>query len=337
MLAGLCNHLAGRRHAVTLLTLDDGGRRRHTVDPAVHVVGLDVLSTAQNRVHVARRLWRLRRAIAGRRPDVVLSFGDANNVLTIAATLGTGLPVVAAERSDPAVQRLGRVWQSVRWRLMRRAAAVTVLHDEAASFVQSKTGRAAVVIGSAVELPGWFNQPIDRDAVPRIVAIGRLETEKGFDRLIAAMAKLTDRPWRLVIAGSGSREADLKRQIADAGLDDRVKLLGWVSPWEVLAGADLFALPSRHEGFPSAMLEAMAAGVPVVATDAGAAVAELIRQSGGWPGGGDVDSLAAAIGDALNDPDRRTAAGRRGRDVARRYSWPAMVDQYEAVLMIAGR
>ena len=332
VLTELCNRLAIRGHQVLLLTLDSATNRKHAVDAAVRVRGLNVMSTDQHRVGVLRRLWRLRRALIDARPDVVLSFCDVNNVAVLAATIATPLAVVAAERSDPARQRLGRTWQSIRWRVMRRAAAVTVLHRDAARFVERQTGRPAVVIGSAIERPSWFNQPSDRDAASRVVAIGRLEREKGFDRLIAAMAELADRPWRLVIAGDGSLAPDLEQQTAAAGLANRVDFVGWVSPWDVLAGADLFVLPSRYEGFPSAMLEAMAAGVPVVATEAGAAVADLIRQSGGWPGGDSVESLTKAIGEALADRDRRVACGHRGREVARRYAWPAMVDAYVAVL-----
>lgn len=103
----------------------------------------------------------------------------------------------------------------------------------------------------------------------------RLEHQKGVDVLLEAVARLPE--VNLVVAGSGSREDALRRLAEQLGIRDRVDFVGWLSHVEeLLAGIDLFVLPSRSEALPLAILEAMQGGVPVIATDVGS-VRELVR------------------------------------------------------------
>lgn len=103
-----------------------------------------------------------------------------------------------------------------------------------------------------------------------LVSVGRLHPQKGYDLLIEAIAPLlADQPgWQLLIVGEGPARFDLERQIREAGLEGRIHLPGYRDDVpSILAAADAFVLASRWEGMPNAVLEAMAAGLPVVATD----------------------------------------------------------------------
>jgi glycosyltransferase involved in cell wall biosynthesis len=121
---------------------------------------------------------------------------------------------------------------------------------------------------------------------PHLLAVGRLSREKGFDLLLRALVSVrrefpeTD----LRIAGSGPEEAALKAECHALGLDSAVRFAGHVAnPWSCFSEATLFVLPSRHEGLPNALLEAAAAGLPIVALPASDGVAELLRgQPGVW-------------------------------------------------------
>lgn len=130
-----------------------------------------------------------------------------------------------------------------------------------------------------------LHNPVDRDAVRsgaaaaeevpekkcfRFISVGRLEDQKGFDRLIAALARLKERGWRaeLVILGEGSRRRELEGQAAALGVADSVLMPGFLgNPYPWMASADVFVCSSRSEGMSTVVTEALALGVPVLAVE----------------------------------------------------------------------
>jgi len=340
VMAGLASRLRSRGHGVTLITLDDGREDRHTVDPAVRRVLLDVAATSRSTFSaIANNLSRinaLRAAIRQSKPDVVLSFCDSTNVLVMIATRGLGIRTIVSERSDPKMQTMREPWSMMRRRLYRRAEAVVVLTRDAAKTVAPWCRNDPIVIPSAVDVPP------PSDGTPRnvqsktILGVGRLEHEKGFDRLVDAFATLaSDHPqWNLRIVGEGSLREKLQQQIVAHGIQERVTMPGWVRPiWPEYRHADMFILPSRYEGFPSALLEAMAVGVAVIAVDCESGPREIIRHDqNGWLVPEDPEALAAAMRKLMIDDTNRQRLGASARDVTDRFGWDAMVDAYERVL-----
>jgi glycosyltransferase involved in cell wall biosynthesis len=149
---------------------------------------------------------------------------------------------------------------------------------------------------------------------PLLLAVGRLSPEKGFDLLLQAFAlvRKTSPQLRLLIAGTGPQETALKAQSAALGLDSAVTFAGHLpSPWQYFPTATLFVLPSRHEGMPNALLEAAAAGLPIVALPASGGVVELLRdQPGVWLAPQvSAEALAASLLSALQtlQPGQRFA------------------------------
>ncbi|MGO9318861.1 MAG: glycosyltransferase [Terracidiphilus sp.] len=139
---------------------------------------------------------------------------------------------------------------------------------------------------------------------PHLLAVGRLSREKGFDLLLKAMVtvrtEFTDAS--LLIAGTGPEEAALKAECHALGLDAAVRFAGYIDrPWTLFPAVTLFVLSSRHEGMPNALLEAAAAGLPLVALPAAGGVAELLRdQPGVWLASTiSEDALAASLLAAL--------------------------------------
>lgn len=171
--------------------------------------------------------------------------------------------------------------------------------------------------------PGTDSAPAahgNNDGIVRLLAIGTVVPRKGYDVLIAALATLTELPWHLTIAGDRSRDADATAQL-DADimrfkLSDRVAVLGAVSRErvaELYASADLFTLASRFEGYGMAFSEALAHGLPVIGTTAGA-VPETVPQGAGiLVAPDDAIALAMALRQAIENPDarRRMAASAR--------------------------
>jgi len=160
-------------------------------------------------------------------------------------------------------------------------------------------------------------------------ALARFDEQKGLDVLLRALVDLPD--VRALLVGGGEQEDALRRLAADLGVADRVELRAWAAdPRAVLAGLDVFVLPSRYEGFPLSIVEAMLAGVPVVATDVGS-VGEAVRDrdTGYLVPAEDPVALAAGIWAALADPGR--TAGPAGLLARRSYTDSVMAATYEQV------
>jgi glycosyltransferase involved in cell wall biosynthesis len=173
-----------------------------------------------------------------------------------------------------------------------------------------------------VALPGTDRLPpaVGTGAVPTILTVATITPRKGHGTLVAALARIRDRPWRAVFVGDDGRDpacaAALRREIAERGLQDRIALTGAVTPLALLdhyLAADLFALVSSHEGYGMAFAEALSAGLPIVAGDGGAVRETVPADAGTLAPPGDVAATAAALARLLDDPvlRRRTAAAAR--------------------------
>jgi GalNAc-alpha-(1->4)-GalNAc-alpha-(1->3)-diNAcBac-PP-undecaprenol alpha-1,4-N-acetyl-D-galactosaminyltransferase len=170
-----------------------------------------------------------------------------------------------------------------------------------------------------------------------VIAMGRLTPQKGFDRLIKAFAQALgeDPSWSLHIWGEGPLRAELTRLIAELHLTNRVHLKGATNkPWEALAGAQIFVLSSAYEGFPNAMLEAMAVGLPCVAFDCPSGPRELSDEglAALMVAPGDVSGLAGAIRElALAREARRELGARAAAFVRSKFSEEAVLGNWDRV------
>ena len=192
--------------------------------------------------------------------------------------------------------------------------------------------------GEPAAIDGW---PLHTAQQPWIVGtVGRMQGVKDQTLLARAFVRaLVLRPelqahWRLVMVGDGPLRHDVQRVLADAGL----QALAWL-PGErsdvpaVMQRMHCFVLPSLAEGISNTILEAMACGLPVVATDVGGN-AELVQtgRTGLLVAAGDVDGMAQALLQLYDQPQQRLAMGAAGRlEVERRFSLPAMVGAYQAL------
>jgi glycosyltransferase involved in cell wall biosynthesis len=202
---------------------------------------------------------------------------------------------------------------------LAHAAVVVALSQEWERRLRAITPCETAVIPNAVRIPA---EPArSGDGPPRIVALGRLGDGKGSRTLVRARAALGERHGDvvLVLAGDGDRDPILE-EAHRLGVEDRVALPGWVGPaarHETLAGATVFALPSRHEGMPVALLEAFAYGLPVVASPVGAIPEIVVEDRHGFlvpPD--DPEALAERLAALLDDPDAARKMGAEARRAA---------------------
>jgi len=169
--------------------------------------------------------------------------------------------------------------------------------------------------------------------ITNLIAVGRLEKQKGFDLLIKAFAKLDPNRFYLTILGQGSEYNNLQQLIKESKLYDRVKMEGFkTNPYKYMTESDIFILSSRYEGFPNVVLEAMACGTPVVAFKCPGGIDEIIidNVNGFLVKPNDIDELAEKINKASNfyiNPDKIKMS------IMQKFSCDKIVSKYEDVFL----
>ncbi len=234
----------------------------------------------------------------------------ARKLIIIMAARALGIPYVVHlhgalyrdffVEAPPALQRRIR-------RAFGGAARVIVLGGTWRDFTVETLGvspECVAIMPNAVPIPSCAREP-DPDGVTRFLFLGRLGERKGSRALVAALARLKDRPgWRAVLAGDGEIE-QTRCAVEGAGLEARVEVPGWLGPGETaarLAGSDILVLPSFAENLPMSVIEGMAAGLAIVATPVGA-TPDIVKdgETGLIVPPGDVEALAAALVRLIED------------------------------------
>ena len=340
----LAEGLLGRGYRVDVVTIFGCQNDFYPLPEGVRRVALDLAGeTFRVRDKLSgnvRRIASLRRAIRAAAPDVVISFLSETNVLVLLAAVGLGIPVIASEQIDPRHYPLGWAWKVLRrlsYRGLARLVSASAGVDQQFSWLPA-TRR--VVIHNPVRPEGSDAAAFAPLVFPwahTILAMGRLEPQKGFDLLIAAFGRLAAdfSDWGLAILGEGSLRRKLSDQIAALGLVDRLRLPGvTAAPAATLQRGDLFVLSSRYEGFGLALVEAMAAGLPVIATDCPSGPAEIIHPGadGLLVPAEDVAALAAAMAQLMSDPAQRRRLGENARTSARRFDLSTVTQSWERLI-----
>lgn len=285
-----------------------------------------------------------------RRPDVLVSHLTRPNVVarTAHALTRRPCPIVLVEHSTASREFGGGTTEHRAIRALMRtthrgADAVVCVSGAAARDLEAFAGLAPGSVATLANplLPADLDALAARDpghpwlgtGAPVIVGVGRLEPEKDWSLLLRALARVrTHRPGvRLVVLGTGAGEQALRDEARALGIADAVDLPGFAAnPYAAMRAASVVALTSRYEGLPSVLVEALACGTPVVATDSSGGVAEAL--DGGRLGRlvppGDAEAVAEAILAALDGAvpdDARSWA----RD---RYGVAAAANGYEALL-----
>jgi glycosyltransferase involved in cell wall biosynthesis len=293
-------------------------------------------------------------------PDITLSFLTRANFASCIAMMRRGRPRIISERTSvPA--HLGSAFRQLSTKILmllvyRRATRVIAV-SEGVSQKLSTTFRvhanAIDVIPNPVDLGAIHALARETNSIgidgPYIIAVGRLVRVKNYPLLIKAFAR-SKLACRLAIAGEGPERHALQKLSRELGIADRVVLPGWLSnPYPALAHASVFALSSNVEGFPNALVEALALGVPCVATDCRDGPGEILdgtgaeRVAGLMVGRGgiltpvnDVDAYSRALQLAFQEPPRKRLVA-AGPERAKAYSASTIAARYWGVIEAALR
>jgi glycosyltransferase involved in cell wall biosynthesis len=276
----------------------------------------------------AAGLVELVRLVRRERPDILHVGSSKAGVLGRLAAVAVHVPVRiftvhgwAFAAHSGAASRLYRVVD----RLIEPLTTVTVCVSEndrvAGLAARTCAAERTIVIPNAVELPAVRRPRSSERKVPLFVAVGRLRAPKDFTTFVRALGKLPSGSFEAVIVGEGPDRGLLEREVDALGLAGRVRLAGERRDVpDLLADADVFVLSSRSEGHPVAILEAMAAGLPVVASRVGGVPEQVSHgETGLLVEPGDPDALAAALQLLATDPALRLRLGAAGRERAERF------------------
>lgn len=260
---------------------------------------------------------------------------------TTAAALASVPAIVTLHSAQRFPERMRRRI-AIRWAARQAFAATTVSEATKTEIVRrlGMRGEEWRVIVNGVPTPEGHRERVRQELgiqpdARLLLAVGNLYSVKGHDVLVRAMAAVARREnlptWTLAVAGRGEEREGLERLARELEVDSKVVFLGFREDvGDLLHAADLFVHPSRSEGLPLAVIEAMSVGLPVVASDVGG-IPEVVSDgvTGILVPPEDVDSLAAGIASLLADPARAEAIGETGRRAARdAYGIDRMVERY---------
>lgn len=339
----MANYWAEKGWEITLLALPDKSVPPfYNLDPRIKYIPLGVSGDSPNWLMAisnnVKRINVLRSVIVESKPDVVISFLDKTNILTLLATQNLKIPVLVDEQNNPAMYSIGRSWELLRrWTYPRADRVVAVTQRALNYFSPQIQSQGCVIPSPALSVNASKNVSEKLLVKPAIIAVGRLVPQKSFDLLLQAFAQLKDRypEWTLTILGEGVLRPELEALREQLGLTDRVYFPGNVkNPHDFLKQADIFVMSSRFEGFPNALCEAMACGLPAISTDCPSGPREIIRDGidGILVPNEDVSALAAAMEKLMSNEQYRKSLAARASEVTERFSIEKVMGMWESLI-----
>ena len=338
ILSRMANYWAHQGHRVSLITFSSSKELPfYSLNPAIKLIQLDqmngdssIFTRFKNQV---KRVFYLRRILKKLKPHLLVSFIDIMNITALIATLGLKIPVIVSERTHPAYHHIPFLYRKLRLLFYPKAAYVIVQTQDAGAYFKGL--KNIRVLPNAVTKPSVTKNAFNPFPA-RLVSVGRLCPFKGFDMLIEAFSCLLKEypSLTLEIYGDGAEREKLEERVALLQLEKHVYLRGVVKDIQsVLRQADLFIFPSRYEGFPNALCEAMAIGLPVIASDC-SGNREIVqdRKNGRSFPSGDIQALICITRELLNDSEQCLRLGNEAKTICSKFSQEKIFGLWDQVI-----
>ena len=273
-------------YKISIITFTDQTEKPfYKIDPKIRQIRLGRISN--KRFYLLKKIYnvfigsyKLRKVLISSKVDVVISFIDSVNFLSVIVTRGTNIPVIVSERYDPTTYNKVPIKEIFRLFLYKFSSEIVVQSSFMKTFMGQKLAHKTTITGNPVSKPQKItNQRVKPEDI-KIISVGRLISSKRMDFLIYTFKEVQKKHPKtmLIICGDGPERKNLETLIKDLNLEKNVKLLGTVSNVEnILAQGQIFAFASKSEGFPNALCEAMAAGLVPVITDYGSSAKDIIQ------------------------------------------------------------
>lgn len=341
----MCNTWIRNGIEITLVpTFSKKGICFYDIDPKVKITYLaDFVPVKNNNViDRMKRLLALRKLILKESPDIILSYLTNVNVAVLLASIKLKIPVIVCEHSifsqmvkSPFLKM--QVFIAYKW-----ATKVVVLTNKQVNYFKRKLKSNNIeLVPNPIppDLPlqkALLNKTANCDKYT-LIAVGRLIPLKQFDLLIKVFSELasTHPNWEMCILGEGKERSKLESIVEQFGLNKRIRLPGRTGkPWDEMAKADLFVLSSLIEGFPCALIEAMALGLPCISTDCSDGVIDISNNGSDViiVPSNDKDKLLEKIAILMDDNRLRIEMGKKAfYSVTKRYSIDSVIKKWNNI------
>ena len=344
----LSEGLQEKGHDVTILTWINQEEDFYRIPKnVVHVkadIPKSVVSTRwYNLVGGLRRLRAIRKAIAKTNPDLVISFLDGNNELFLLSSVGEQYIKIISCQNDMSVHpHFNQRWEKLR--------EIIYIWADKIVFLDGDQAKDAVLHNHKWSCLGIPNPVVDIDLKPdeqaqdiitevmgfpiRLIAMGRLDHQKGFDLLLTAFKKINEKypDALLIILGEGPLREELQRQVQDLDLNKNVIMPGRLSnPHSVISRCHVFIFSSRYEGQGLALVEAMACGIAAVSFNCPSGPSYIIQDqvNGILVPPEDTQALADSVIKLLDNDEKRFAIAKEAIHVSEKYSVENITEEWE--------
>jgi len=312
VLSNLANNFSLKGYQVSLVCLNTA-EIKYEINKGCKIINLVNRVGKESFLNRVKYAWltfyRLLKLLNREKPDCTICFMTTANLWGGLCCLILGLPYLLSERITPdyTVNTYNQLLQFFSYQVYKKSKAVVLPAAEMGNgFKRNKHFKQ---LNNFITIHNPINVFTTESSIRVyhkrfILAVGRLDLQKGFDLLINAYAHLRPNETDLLISGEGPERKNLEKQITDLGLERTVKLIGFkTNLQDYYAQADIFVLSSRNEGYPNVLVEAMGAGCPVISMNCEFGPSEIITN--GYNGllveNENVTALSVAINQLLND------------------------------------
>ncbi len=345
----LANYFAERGYNVSLITLAaPTAVPFYPLSNKIKLIQLNLLmevhSLPRRLCAILKRLWCIRAAIRTLNPDRIISFIDIMNITVLLAMTGRSIPIIVSERIDPTYHQIPDFYKWLRLKFYPRAKAIVTQTTASRTYFPRHIQPFIQIIPNAVP-PSPERHHVNHapDKAFQFISVGRLSPQKDHETLIRAFARVIDtcasHPTimhipKLTIYGEGDLKRSLLSLIHSLNITGHVFLSGTTPHLSTaLITADVFVFPSHYEGFPNALCEAMAAGLPVIASNCSGNIDVVHDEVDGllFPTG-DVERLFSLMTDLMTNPEKRQRLGAQAFMLSERFDTNSIMKQWEDIV-----